>query len=316
MDVQEFLTSVQGSDAKKDELVTAFAKTDFGSAFLTKYSDNNKEKLFDVDTEGRIINNEKLSPKIGELIGHERKKLHTERDKTLSEITGIALKEGEGKGFSQRALTEYMEANKGKSPADVQSQIEAINQTHIAALEKIKSDNSTLIKGHEEKYNTLQGESQNKEKVNLISTATLGLDLGDLDPISEKFLKTTLKEIQEVISFEDGKTVLKNEDGTIMRKPNQDEYTVKEFVAEALEPLLSRQKASSGGGSSSYTDSKGGVAHKELVDTCSTRTQVQAKVHETLQKRGLSKSDPEYQKQLIQEMIKIKGVTGYNKLPS
>jgi len=316
MEINEFLQNVQGSDELKSTFISEFTKTDFGKDFLNKYKQNNTPKLFDTDENGRIVNNEKLDPRIGELIGHERKKLHSERDKLIAEITGIQPQEGEEKGFAKRALENWLENNRKKGDTSTEERLKELKNLHVQDLERVRDESGKSIKDWEQKYNDLQNQYQSETKKNIIASATIGMDFGDLDIVGKKFIESTLKEIEGMISIEEGKAVIKNEDGTIKRKPNQDAYTVEDLVKESLAPLLERQPAKNGGGSKSYVGSNGIISYQQIVDSSSSRGEVQQKISDILQKKGLAKGDAEYRKQLTAELINLRKSTNYDALPT
>lgn len=311
-EVNKFFEQVQGSDELKSAFISKFAEVDFGKNFIDKVKENNKVKYFDTDENGKIINNESLDPKIGEFIGFERLNVHTKRDKEIQELTGIDPKEGEGKGYAARALSEWRDKLKESSKSQPNEQIEALKSQYEKDLDSIKKSSSENLNEWEKKYNDLQNEHLNAlKKADLGSELSkTGIKVADLDKFQKAFYDAKVEEIKGMISYTDGKMVLKNSEGTVLRKANQEDYVLEDLVNESLQDLITSKPVLNGGGANNGSQ-QGGLAINSVIQQAAKQSEAYAKLSELLQKQGISRGDEEWN----EEFLKLGSSKEYQALP-
>lgn len=310
IEINEVFNEVQGSDELKSEFISKFAESDFGKDFLGKYKANNTPKYFELDESGKIIP-ESVDDKIGQLIGHERAKVHSAWDEKISALTGIERPEGETKGWAEKALQNYIDQKTQEAIKEPDKRIKELKEAHISELQKIKDDNMRAQGEWEQKYNSLSDTYVNTQKDGAWSKALSGLDIniGKLDEVQKVFVQSKIEEGKRISSLENDKLVLKDKDGTILRKPNQEDVTPEDFLRKALEPIMNGSGKRNGGGASAL-DSQGNVNNSAIIGHAKTRSEALNELKEIMQKKGFSPDDKEFRS----EFSKLKDSKEYKAL--
>lgn len=311
MEIEKFLTDVQGSDEHKDAFLSKFAESNMGKNYLDLYVKNNTPKHFNVDDKGQIINDSSLDEKIGAFVGFERSQVHTSRDAKIEALTGVKRNDGETKGYAERALNAWRDSEIEKAKGNPDQALTELKERHVAELQALKDGNLTSVNDWEKKYNTLQNEYTEGKKDNDWNNvvSTLGLDLSKMKSYEQAGVKAIIQGGKGMYHYEDGKGVLKNPDGTIQRKSNQENVTIEDYLRDKLSDVLQPQQTQNGGG---YQGSANGdVGYNGIISGAKTRTEINTKFNELMQKKGVSPRDAEYTK----EYAKIMGESAYKALP-